>query len=246
MAPDFQAPIAEKRKQPSGCDAHIWTAVHRTLRGSGGGIRTPDLWVMSPTSCRCSTPRQALHPPQRVRGVRGGLASRGVAPTVLSGAALGHDRVRDGSGWVQRALGHGCPSPAISTGEWPCALAHCLCAIRHECTNSTPATPAHPRTLHGHGPVTFAPGSVPPAGAGRPGALLKKPPGRSRVLSMNRCVEAPASAIRTAQLQSVTRCPPAAYQPGHLPGALLGLPMGSDVLRRGSRLDAFSGSPVRT
>jgi hypothetical protein len=26
--------------------------------GSGGGIRTPDLWVMSPTSCRCSTPRQ--------------------------------------------------------------------------------------------------------------------------------------------------------------------------------------------
>ena len=28
------------------------------LRGSGGGIRTPDLWVMSPTSCRCSTPRR--------------------------------------------------------------------------------------------------------------------------------------------------------------------------------------------
>ncbi len=28
--------------------------------GSGGGIRTPDLWVMSPTSCRCSTPRRVL------------------------------------------------------------------------------------------------------------------------------------------------------------------------------------------
>src|SRR5215208_5271834 len=28
--------------------------------GSGGGIRTPDLWVMSPTSCRCSTPRRAM------------------------------------------------------------------------------------------------------------------------------------------------------------------------------------------
>jgi hypothetical protein len=27
------------------------------IAGSGGGIRTPDLWVMSPTSCRCSTPR---------------------------------------------------------------------------------------------------------------------------------------------------------------------------------------------
>ncbi len=26
--------------------------------GSGGGIRTHDLWVMSPTSCRCSTPRR--------------------------------------------------------------------------------------------------------------------------------------------------------------------------------------------
>ncbi len=26
--------------------------------GSGGRIRTSDLWVMSPTSCHCSTPRQ--------------------------------------------------------------------------------------------------------------------------------------------------------------------------------------------
>src|SRR5918998_6972042 len=100
--------------------------------GSGGGIRTPDLWVMSPTSCRCSTPRRALArrsrlsapsgcaswpsgrlpvSVRRVGGVRGGLASRGVAPTVLSGAALGHDRVRDGTGWGQHALGHGHPPP---------------------------------------------------------------------------------------------------------------------------------------
>ena len=35
------------------------------------------------------------------------LASRGVAPAVLSGAAPGHDRVRDGTGWARRALGHG-------------------------------------------------------------------------------------------------------------------------------------------
>src|SRR5829696_5419222 len=98
--------------------------------GSGGGIRTPDLWVMSPTSCRCSTPRRvrgylamsqellALGSDRlpdastpRVGGARGGLASRGVAPTVLSGAALGHDRVRDGTGWGQHALGHGHPPP---------------------------------------------------------------------------------------------------------------------------------------
>jgi hypothetical protein len=46
---------------------------------------------------------------------RGGLASRGVAPAVLSGAATGHDRVRDGTGWVRRAPGHGSahhPGPA--------------------------------------------------------------------------------------------------------------------------------------
>jgi hypothetical protein len=43
----------------------------------------------------------------RSGGARSGLASHGVAPAVLSGAALGHDRVRDGTGWSQNALGHG-------------------------------------------------------------------------------------------------------------------------------------------
>jgi hypothetical protein len=42
-------------------------------------------------------------------GARDGLASHGVAPAVLSGAAMGHDRVRDGSGWVHGARGHGHP-----------------------------------------------------------------------------------------------------------------------------------------
>ncbi len=61
-----------------------------------------------------------LHPaaqaqtPQRNRrlgsgGARSGLASHRVAPAVLSGAAAGHDRVRDGTGWGHRALGHGHP-----------------------------------------------------------------------------------------------------------------------------------------
>ena len=45
----------------------------RFFLGSGGGIRTPDLWVMSPTSCRCSTPRRvsgcgALLPRPLLRG----------------------------------------------------------------------------------------------------------------------------------------------------------------------------------
>ena len=47
--------------------------------GSGGGIRTRDLRVMSPTSYRCSTPRRD--------GPGGGLLSHRVAPAVSS--ALG-------------------------------------------------------------------------------------------------------------------------------------------------------------
>jgi hypothetical protein len=85
--------------------------------GSGGGIRTRDLWVMSPTSCRCSTPRRmevrgTNTTYGRTGGSRSGLASHGVAPAVLSGALLGHDRVRDGTGWVRVALGHGQAPPA--------------------------------------------------------------------------------------------------------------------------------------
>ncbi len=56
--------------------------------GGGGGIRTPDLWVMSPTSYRCSTPRHSysivLHLTHvianRFGGARSGLASRGATP----------------------------------------------------------------------------------------------------------------------------------------------------------------------
>ncbi len=79
---------------------------------------------MSPTSCRCSTPRHRWTEHgnrdrgwvyRRGGGARSGLASHGVAPAVLSGAALGHDRVRDGSGWSQNALGHGHPHPPAHT-----------------------------------------------------------------------------------------------------------------------------------
>ena len=53
-----------------------------------------------------------LHPASvaTMRGARSGLASRGVTATVLSGAVPGHDRVRDGTGWGQYALGHGHPA----------------------------------------------------------------------------------------------------------------------------------------
>ena len=56
----------------------------------------------------------------------------------------------------------------------------------------------------------------------------------------------PPSAIRTGRLRSVARRPPPAYPPGRLPGALPSLEVGRLVLGWDSRLDAFSGSPVRT
>ena len=68
---------------------------------------------MSPTSYRCSTPRHAtmqLYSIDRTRvWDRGGSQRPRLPwgnPTVLSGAAVGHDRVRDGTGWGHRALGH--------------------------------------------------------------------------------------------------------------------------------------------
>ena len=54
------------------------------------------------------------------------------------------------------------------------------------------------------------------------------------------------SIIRTRQLRSLARRPPRAYQPGRLPGILPALAVGYVVLGKDSRLDAFSGSPVRT
>ena len=204
---------------------------------------------MSPTSCRCSTPRRVLAgtrhglaagvpvvlacapapPPARVGGARGGLASRGVAPTVLSGAALGHDRVRDGTGWGQHALGHGHPPPPHADGRDPCIAAP---RSRRERSDGSPpapgGSPARPapsstslHTTRLTGPPAPRRGwavatrrvVAPPAGAGRPAAAVTRT-GRDRYAG------APPSTIRTARLRSVARRPPAAYQPGHLPGVL--------------------------
>jgi hypothetical protein len=47
--------------------------------------------------------------------VRSGLASHTVPRAVLSGAAMGHDQVRDGAGWSHGALGHAHTPGALST-----------------------------------------------------------------------------------------------------------------------------------
>ena len=107
---------------------------------------------------------------------RSGLTSHTVASAVLSGAAAGHDQVRDGSGWVHGALGH-----AHSRAEQATQMF----------LGSQPSS---------HGVET-----------GRGGETW---------MNCREGIEEP-SAISTAWLQSVACCPPAAYRPGNLPGALL-------------------------
>ncbi len=221
-------------KQPdqnwSGCFSH----------GSGGWIRTIDLRVMSPTSCRCSTPRRRaiwrlgsgvwVPPWLGTGGVRGGLASRGVAPTVLSGAALGHDRVRDGTGWGQHALGHGRPrSPA-----W-----------------GPDSTPVVTSVLSWAGART--PGGVPPRPRARPGPQWRMWDQCSRSRGLTRVWEfggsggsgpggtedrpRPSARLGSGRL-------PAVHPPPVNPVVSRGpypVMVGRLVLGRGSRLDAFSG-----
>ncbi|MEA2582833.1 MAG: hypothetical protein QOF33_918 [Thermomicrobiales bacterium] len=85
----------------------------------------------------------------------------------------------------------------------------------------------------------------------RPGPRAARPHRRTPAASRRergtgaRHQRMPPSAMSTARLRSVARRPPAASPPGGLPGALLPCGMGGLVLGRGSRLDAFSGSPAR-
>ena len=160
----------------------------------------------------------------RVGGVRGGLASRGVAPTVLSGAALGHDRVRDGTGWGQHALGHGHPPPPQPAAGTRCCATTAGWAMRPHapaCAPTRPASPHHltrPWTRPGR---SCALGRAAAAGT----RWLDLPLARAAPMprhdtGMETDCGDPPSTIRTARLQSVARGPPAAYQPGHLPGVL--------------------------
>ena len=109
--------------------------------GSGGRIRTSDLWVMSPTSCHCSTPRHASAAVIVVLAVgcaRGGLASHTVSHAVLSGAVAGHDRVRDGTGWSHNALGHGHIPPSDSVLSHEQGRTWCRTGPTAPTTKSTP------------------------------------------------------------------------------------------------------------
>jgi hypothetical protein len=90
-------------------------ASERDLRGlscgSGGGIRTRDLWVMSPTSCRCSTPR--CREPVGGSDVRATASPPTRSPAQYSPAlAPGTTRFGMGRGGIGAARGHAHPRPA--------------------------------------------------------------------------------------------------------------------------------------
>jgi DNA polymerase, archaea type len=82
--------------------------------GSGGRIRTSDLWVMSPTSCHCSTPRCLSEGsgggnewPVLTPGVRAAASPPTQLPAQYSPALpWGTTRFGMETGWFHGALGH--------------------------------------------------------------------------------------------------------------------------------------------
>ena len=199
--------------------------------GSGGGIRTPDLWVMSPTSCRCSTPRHV----DRVVcggvdwcvGLRGsGMSATASPPTgsppqyspALSRVTTGFGM---GPGGASTLSATGTPHPPPG-GREPPWMRHSRGEVHAPDPWSGPGPlSARPRALT----RTTAPSSGSSRRGGGPLSGMPLPLARSAPRSLRDDggdVDAgtPPSTIRTARLQSVARGPPAAYQPGHLPGVL--------------------------
>ena len=64
--------------------------------------------------------------PDEAGSVRGGRVSHGVGAAVPAGADAFHDRVRDGTGWVRIALGHGQAPPPASVFSSAWNVVHCL------------------------------------------------------------------------------------------------------------------------
>jgi hypothetical protein len=83
-APSDHEPVRARKRRGLGPRRFKW-------RGSGRGIRTPDLRVMSPTSYRCSIPRRAL----RLRGRGSRVQPR---PAVPASCVPRHRPVQPGRG----------------------------------------------------------------------------------------------------------------------------------------------------
>ena len=162
--------------------------------GSGGGIRTPDLWVMSPTSCRCSTPRRSGGPDQissRVRRVGGGVRRTGQrgcwgpgAPAAASPPVGSPPQYSPALRWVTTGFGMGPggastlsatgapgppPVPGQELGGVP-VVASSLCLVAGRAGRLPPRPRARPvGARRGHSSSASWPG---PGGPGTPAAPL--------------------------------------------------------------------------
>jgi len=117
---------AEQRQQEKPLSEKIGAWNARKNNGSGGGIRTHDLWVMSPTSCRCSTPRHRRKTGEggdegvQASGCRRGCRARGPhfpgscppsTPPALAGGTTGFGMGPGGA--PPRSLTPGTPAATV-------------------------------------------------------------------------------------------------------------------------------------
>ena len=189
---------------------------------------------MSPTSCRCSTPRRVLSRSGRVRA--GGPAPRGGwgVPAVASPPVGSPPQYSPALRWVTTGFGMGpggastlsatgTPHPPSARGRDP--------LLRHDrgrgdAPHAPACAPTHPASPHPLTPWTRPGRSCVLGRAAAAGTrwldlpLARAAPMPRHDTGMETDCGDPPSTIRTARLQSVARGPPAAYQPGHLPGVL--------------------------
>ena len=160
----------------------------------GGGIRTRDLWVMSPTSCRCSTPRRLGAACALVWVWTGGVCPQ--RPRLPRGRPRSTLRrwtgSRPGSGWDR-------VEPVRSRPRTHRPRTHTQIGLGSTHLNRGGGAPA--RRICSRGGTGRA--------GGRNGGERRGNRGD------------PPSAMSTGRLRSVARRPPPASQPGRLPGAFL-------------------------
>ena len=211
---------------------------------------------MSPTSCRCSTPRRVcvvcrcarVRPPRGWGAPAAASPPRGSPPQYSPALRWVTTGFGMGPGGASALSATGAPHPPGSPGGGGAPLrarvllrprSRSCPRLRAPCTCPTRLAPLPGRALRASRALRLPLARAAPA-------RVRRHPGLARGWERRNTMGTPPSAIRTARLQSVARGPPAAYRPGHLPGALPEQSVGTLVLGRDSRLDAFSGSPVRT
>ena len=177
---------------------------------------------MSPTSCRCSTPRRH-HLTCLAHLARTGLLPVRGAPAAASPPMGSPPEYSPALRRVTTGFGMG---PGGST------------ALSATGAPRTASSARSSRTTHVSGVCRWGDHASP--------ELFARARSRGGTRPRRALARGLPSAMSTARLRSVARRPPAASQPGRLPGALPILIVGRLVLGRDSRLDAFSGSPVRT